>query len=766
MLPKLYCGESSRRRHAGGRVVACVSKSALALLSLVAGVCVAWAGDDLRDWREPASSARLVFARPPQEKIVLLSGPAILDAARVVDGTAWAGKVPRPVCLIWSDATNAFFLVECSGVPEQQEVAVYLLTNALPQQPDAFVCDPLPVRFFAQRTAGQDLPVSQEQMRILDTRVDRPPVYQSLADFEARDGAPTGWYRGDWQRKNHLVQLSSWVRFPTAGRYVFSLNAGQPVWLTVDDEPVLNSCASLRGGTTRSPAREISAGMHYVVARGVSQQNLRIAVGWTREDGTADPGVFAVAGGAKVRARWELRDSRLHAFAAAAVAPAYTFEGVTNVFVPMTLTSRSVSREGLPVTNCSWRLDGSPLGVGAACSIVLCAAPGVSRIELTVADNQGNTAQDMVPVTLDGLPRYQYEVSGRLVGVPAVGYGEDPVRPEIYVRATSPDDIDFLAEATIERVNGSVTKIAGLVNIARSWGRLVLPVGEADAFNRISWRVLHGGVVVDRGATVFEHAPFQRLPDALDGDMLCFRTNRLMLVARRASAGISPAFDGVRPGQRVLLLDGFLSPDVDPNPGARLDRAMSNLCGRLSAVSSTNAGIMADATLPVPAAAVRYQRVDLQSLEGGACAGDGMARLQALAQVGALLPADVVVVAPAFESLGQGETLAQYERRLAALVGLLTGPANAVVVLVTPPPFAILPGCEGLAASGVRPPDSRQLAEIICRVADAYGLPVVDLYTRGMTAGEEHPMIRGSALSDTGMEQTIEALRRVLCGKR
>lgn len=763
---KLYFDGSSRRVSTGGRMAACLS--AMAFFALVAVGGSALADDNLRDWRESASPARLVFVRAMQERISLLAGPSTIDAASVVDAKAWSADIARPVRLVWSDATNAFFLVDVSGLPLQQEVFVYLLTNALPPLPDAFVCDPLPVRFYAQRTAGQDLPTSLEQMRILDTRVDRPPFYQALSDFEARDGLPTGWYCGDWQRKNHLVQLSSWLLFPSAGRYVFSLSTRQPVWLTVDDEPVLNSYDILRTGTNTSLARELSAGLHYVVARGVSQQNLRINVEWRMAGGATAAGVYPVTGAAKLRARWERRDRRLYALAVATIAPSYTFASVTNVFVPVTLTSRSVSRDGAPIT-CAWRLlqagGGCELGVGSSCPIVLCAAPEDRNIELTVADNHGHTAQDIVPVTLDGLPRIRYEVSGRMVGVPAIGYEEDTVHPEIHVRATSPDDIAFTVEATIERANGSRTNVAGVVKISRSWGRLVLPVGAADTFNRISWRVLHAGVVLDRGSTVFECAPFQSLPDALDGDVLCLRTNRLMLVARRASTGQAPVFDGVRPGQRLLLLDGFLVVEGETNLGARLDIALGNARGRLPAGSMTDTAVTTEATLPDKAASARYQRINLRAMEGD-CSPDGVARLLPLAQAGALLPADVVVVAPSFEALGQGETLAQFERRLATLVGLLAGPGRAVVVLVTPPPFAILPGCEGLAAVGVRPPEARQLAEMICRVADAYGLPVVDLYTRGMTAGEEAPMTRGSTLSAAGLEQALEALRLVLYGKR
>jgi hypothetical protein len=732
----------------GSRLCAFLSLGWMLLPALFPVVLLAQADSS---WREVTAPARLVFVRPAaQERFCLLTAPAQLAAGNVSGARAWSGDSVRPVRLVWADATNAFFLVDCRGVPERQEVALYLLPRADPQKPEAVISDPLPVRFYTQRTAGQDLPETWEQLQLLDTRVDRDPFYQDLPDFDAGDDSPTGWYRGDWQRKNHLFQLSSWVLFPATGRYVFGVKSAAPLWLTVDGERLLEHGASQRTAWAATRPREIAAGVHRVVVRGVSRRDLDVAAGWTLEGAKDAPGVVMVTGGEKVRARLERRDSRLHAFAVATPGTPYAFEGSPQVFVPVRLESRSVSLDGSPLA-CVWRARGREIGTGQACTVARCATSGVDCVELTVTDNRGNTAQDSVPMKLDGLARTRYHVSGRLVGVPAVGYGEDPVRPEIHVRATSPDKIDFTVEATIVRAGGSITNVTAVVDVVRSWGRLVLPADTADAFSRIDWRVLHGGEVVDRGSLVFDREPFRNWPDALDGDRLCTRSHALMLVARRASAAAAPPFEGMRPGQRLLLLDGFLAlaGAADTNLSARLDRVLADgLDG-------------AEEGPPSPDALARYQRVSLLALEANGSA-DGLARLMPLVQAGSFLPADVVVIAPSFDALGQGETLAQFERRLAALAGLFTGPGHATVMLVTPPPFAILPGCEGVTADGTCPPDARQLAEIICRVADAHGLPVADLYTSFMTATERVPLVRSGALTPAGMEQAAEALQRVL----
>ncbi len=727
-------------------------------LTLLALWPVAGQGQSYLAWREPAALARLVFVRPPQDEFCLVVAPVRTATAGVLlDGMAWAKDKRVPLGVIWSDATNLVFLADCRGVAARKEVALYLFDVAQLPVTNVPVADPGPVRFYAQRTAGQDFPVSWEQVQMLETRVDREPCLQGLPRFEAKEGAPSGWYRGDWQRKNHLFQLSSWVLFPVSGRYVFGMQSESPVWLQVDGVTVVGQVPTRQAGWTKAAPLLITAGLHQVVARGVTQQRLNFLADWQQEGYTNAPGVVAITGGLKVPARWEQRGDQLHVMAEITTEPTYTFVGVTNLFVPIWLESRSVSPDRRDLRHSWWLApDGMAtnaaagtmeLGQGARCPAVLSTAVGAWRIRLRVTDDIGHTAQDQICVPRASGPAHnQYMVAGRLVGVPPCGYEEDMVRPEIHVRATSPDTVKFQVEADILYANGKSTNVSAVVDIRQSWGRLLLPAASADAFQQITWRIRHAGVTLDQGAQIFERTPFRNLPTALDGELLLVSSNALMLVAQRASAGETAPFEGLRAGQRLLLLDGFLVPpdDQDMRLGKRLEALLT----------AADAGPMA-----------AYRRVSFQALEGAA-GTPGVARLQPLVQVSTLLPAEVVIVAPSFEALGQGESLAQYERRLAALVGLLAGPGRASVILLTPPPFAVLPGCEGLAAVGVAAPSARQLAEIICRVADAYGQPVADLYTVFMTAERRTPLLAEGVLTPEGLTLAGDVLRRVLAGPR
>ena len=714
-------------------------------------ICLAWGGlpvaaGESGEWSEPSASTRLVFNRPRQESFCLLAAPAWVDGAHVAGGKALSDGGSLPVRVAWTNAEAVTFLVDCRDAA-QTEIALYLLTNRVPACPDTDVIDPRPVRFFAQRTGGQDLPETWEQLQMLDVRVDGEPTMRAINSFDLDAERPSGWNRGDWQRKNHLIQLSGWVLLPAPGRMAFSVRSDAPMWLLVDDALAAQHGASERAQWTAGQPLTLPAGLHHVVLRGATRHGQQLAAEWTYNGRRGSDDVKLVTGGDFVRSRLERRDRSLQVLACATCGKPYTFEGITNVFVPVRLESRSVSRAGRPLTSV-WQYDGRTLGTGRVLRATLPASHLQAHVTVTVTEAGGATAQDRVTLSTDIQPRYCYCVSGRLVGVPAVGYGEDPVQPEIHVRATSPDDIDFRVEAAVEMAGGITTNISGCVDMTRSWGRLMLPAGTADSLRRITWRISQDGVTLDTGSTLFDRPPFHGLPDALDGETLRTRGDSVMLVARHASAGDALPFDGVRSGQRVVILDGFLA------SGNPVSNAAARLEARLGRVDETD-----------PDSAVNLQRFDLQTLETGPSL-NGVANLMPLVQASSWLPAQVVLVAPSCEALGQGEPLALYERRLSSLVGLLAGPGHATVVLVTPPPFAVLPGCSGAALPGLRPPDAHQLAELICRVADANGLPVVDLYTGFMTADPDHVWLARDALTPAGIELAADMLRRVLYGPR
>ena len=695
------------------------------------------------NWVDEAASARLVFRMPPKEAFCLVTAPARMDRDFLTGSSAWTASGKRDFRLVWADDQHIQFLIQCGGVATQQEATLYLRAGTAPPViPDTGLIDPTPVCFTAVRAGGQDLPATWEQLQMLETRVDSDPVTRSLASIKADENEPSGWQRDDWQRRNNLVRFKTWFSIPTAGRVLFGLRTGQAHWLLVDGVPLMDPPAQRRSDWNWSRPTPLAVGLHRVEVRGVVREQLRLATQWRMEGRNDASGVFPITGGEEVRARFERRDHRLHALAVATPESTYTFDGTTNTFTFVKLESRSVSWDRRPMT-AVWQLDGSIVGTGLTVRTVLANRSRTARIGLTVTDDRGHVAQDEQQVPADAPPRKVYRVSGRLFGVPPVAYEDDPVRPVIQVRASSPDNIDFNVSARIDRGSAPGTNLTGFVDIVRTWGRWTLPQEPAGAIRRIVWQVEHAGVVVDAGTTVVERTPFQFLPDAMDGDNLRYKNETVSLIARRASAGNPIPVEKVCAGQRVLLLDGWLASFAVGRTQnvVRLDQ-------RLSRVVEND-----------PGTAVAFRRVDLRAMEKDDSA-EGVARLQPLVQVGALLPADVIVIAPTFYALSEGDSTELFERRLSALVGLLTGPGHAQVFLVTPPPF-------DHDRFYVRLPDSREMAEIVCRVADAYGMPVVDLYTGFLGADSDEAWTDGTGvLTAGGLEQATTMIRNALYGRQ
>jgi hypothetical protein len=150
----------------------------------------------------------------------------------------------------------------------------------------------------------------------------------------------------------------------------------------------------------------------------------------------------------------------------------------------------------------------------------------------------------------------------------------------------------------------------------------------------------------------------------------------------------------------------------------------------------------------------KWQVVDVQAVEQSEAAS-GMSLLLPFVAVKAALPASVILYAPSFFGVSREGGTAGFERRLAAMTGLLAGPACARprVLLVVPPAFDVLPGCgcEPGNAPCTHAAEARKYAEIVVRVADAHGVETVDLFTAFLTAGADVPLVKNGALTAAGV---------------
>jgi hypothetical protein len=685
---------------------------------------------------------------------MLVHLPARVGAAYVADARAWREGSRRPARVVWADDNDVYVLVDCQGANPGATFMLYALAGPRPAAISTEgPVDPTPIRVMTRRAFGQDPPMNADQLRMMEARADAAVKVFAVNEFTrvtdsssySRDGD------GNWERYPRLVRLTTWLMAPTDGRWVFTLKGDNAAWLRIDEIQAAEQTYS-RGREQWLGGKPLALkrGLHRLIVDTVAtaRGGYSLAVAWRRADAASgsNADLTQITGGALAEGRIERRDGDLHAFAQATRGASYRFIGCPDVFMPVKLRSASVSWSGARLTSVWQDASGRALGTGAEVETVLSGGSPSVPVRLTVSDASGHSATDTVDVAADRIPAVEYGLASRLQGAPPFCYGEDPVLPELHLRATSPDAITFDVAAVIEFAAGHSTNICGRVQLVRSWGRLMLPTGRAEDFRAIRWQVLHGGKTVQSGAWVFDAAPFEAMPETVDGDTLRRAGEGVTFLARRASAGDVRRVAGLQaPEQSLLLLDGFLAP---PEAAPELDRLLAT-------------------GLP-GGRRVNYRRISLQTLEFDDDSA-GVARLMPFTQLNELLPADIVVLAPSLDSLRAGENLAIFERRLAALAGLICGPGKSILILVAPPAFDVLPGCGCVHDPAGRPcphaRDGRAFAEVVMRVADAYGLAVADLYTPFITSVSVDPLVRNGALTSPGVVQAARVLRRAIYGR-
>jgi hypothetical protein len=689
----------------------------------------------------------LVFARPPEQDYCWLRMPVRLpDGSAVRSVRAAASGGGRPCRVLAVSSNDMALLVNCAGLPAGSPVAVYAITNGPQAAPDAPFCDPLPVEVIVRRAGGHGAPPSWSNVVFLANRR-APQVVFRLPAFEpVASESPHAWHKGGWERPTYLAQFRSWLVVAAAGVYRFGVRGEFGTYLLVDGQVVAQQADAREDDL--SPGREVylAAGLHRIEVFTIGEHRLRVGVAWMqpgRSSWESLPAACLAAGAAPVPTRFEQLGKVLHAAASWTLAPSYRFCDSPVQFTPVRFDSLHANWEGGSNVTCEWFFRGRSLGRGASLRHVF-AEIGLLPVELRLRNALGIRSATVLLVDVPERASSEYRVAAGLVGLPAVCYEDDAVRPEIHVRSTVPTEVPLEARAILVRSDGREETVAAAVAIDRTWGRLVLPAGHARDLLSVSWEIDHAGVAVARGRLRLLRPPFAALPAGLDGDLLLCDGDPCVLVPRQGSRGVVETTAAVRPGQRLVILDGFSgegSPPADDLSGFDR-RLLDSLAAAFHGGGATND--------------LRYQRITFSTLLAP-LQSQGYDRLAPLARVGECRDADVVVVAPDCAAARSGtETPAEFERRLAALVGLLRDGVGAEVVLVTPPPG------NPSATDGNADP-GRALAEIVMRVADAGGASVADLYTLCRTsspASEVPAVLPGDAVRSLA----AEAIARLLAG--
>ncbi len=734
------------------------------MLAVLLAATVAWrASAQAPDppWRHADAPLRAVFRLPEGQRFALVELPAMcLSNAPLARAAAYHGQAARPVRVAAVASNTVSLLVNGDGLPAGAEIALYAFTNGPAARPDTAFADPQPVSVTILKAGANEAPPTWEAMKFMATRPDTVRarfLLEGLIPVASAEDGPRKWYQGSWKRPVYVARLAGRMLLPADGEYRFASRGHHPLYLLIGGRLVFQAGSRRRSDDDWALSSPVTlpAGMAEYAVLTLCDRSIPLRMGWIppgAKEVTELPPTLLLTGAGPVAARLERFGATLHAGADFTLEPSYAFHGSETRFTPVTLRSLHVAWEGTRDVSCRWMAGNTPLADTPVCRLIA-TNQGVLAVGLVVSNAQGAVDSARLDVGIPETIGSEYRLATRLQGVPAICYDDDPVQPELHLRGTAPDTLPLELSAWITPREGAERRYHETVRLRQGWTRLVLPVGTAHDFAAIRWEVGHAGVTLQTGTLRFLRQPFEALPGDLDGDYLVCGDAPCVLLPRRASSGQPPPFAGLRAGQQVTLLDGFLAPPGlgGADNGAAFDRQF------LSDIQVFGAHIPG-----LTAHSVRYRRQSLREL-GADLSARTPARLAPLARLALLQPSDIVVVAPDMHGPAAGETLDDFERRLAALAGLLRDALPAQVVLMTPPP-GLLPA-EMLPTAQPGGDPMRPHAEAVLRVADALGITVADFYTMCRTR-EATPAVVDGALTDAGRRLAAETLARTLASGR
>jgi hypothetical protein len=665
---------------------------------------------------------------------------------------AFLTKSECAAAVVWRDDNELTVLVNASEAKRKQIIRIYpVLGDAAIMAGTSAVTDPTPLRGTARRTAGMDLPSSLADVKTLKTRCDGKERRFAVKDFSQLGDTFEDWFRGDWTRKNHLVNLQTWLLVPSDGKYMFGLAGVAPAWLLVDGRETLAHPDGMpHDQWTSGDEVPLKAGLRHVSIMTVCRQKIDTGLAWKRvgEPGTAT-NVTMVTGGDLRVGRWERRDRTLHPFATVESGAAYRFAGMEDMFVPFTLKDGSacwgtnhtarweVVSRGQGSGSRGQGAGVRKLGEGETVTAVILASQLPASAKLTAAASSGETEVYGVDIEYDGPVWNVWDVTTRMAGVPAVCYEDDRVNPIIRMRTSANDGMPYELCSEFQWRSKPVEKRSQKLMTNNGWASVYTGEVEAGEIECISWSLRHHGVEISNGATRFVREPYDFLPDMISGESLKYDGKFVVLLASKVSRGdIAPASAPQSDGGTVVL-DGFMYGGMGHGMGGN---------------SASNA----------------WQILDLREAEQERAA-TGSALLMPFAALKRVLPASLVVYAPSLTGVSREDGTGAFERRLSGMTGLVAGPAGGSprVLLVVPPQFDVLPDCgcspgEGPCEHAAK---ARDYAETVIRVADAHGIETVDLFTAFQTASPQMPLIRNGMFTEAGTALAETLIRKKILAR-
>lgn len=698
-----------------------------ALISLVTAVAAGTTRGQT-EWLLPDYPARILFTvSAPAGRQVLLP---IASDDMVPRPTAFVAfdpaRQPIPCRLVFSNAANAWLLIETDIVEKRHPYTVYCGT---PGSPDVsappMVPDPAPVSVQFAKFESKAVPLTWDQMRYLYKNAGKKHQLQYVTSFQAlANNAHPG--------AGGLMVMRATVLCRRSGTYGFMIDDANAAFLLIDGE-MATSCSDQAQPTPRRTNDTVSLveGPHlFEIFRSHSRANTGLRLLWRRPD---DAGFAPIPDESLLTAhivhpiRRENIDKTLHASFTFRKDQAYSFLKRATVFTPVKFKAASVN---WLTTNLQtrWDFGDGAEDVGESVEHVY-AGLNRYRVTMEVRDRLGFVSRCSALVDCRQEIPSVLPFSATVTMLPAVCYPTDAVEPAVRVAGDLSPAMAMELTWDIQALRGSSENKSRTLSVGREAQSVVLLKGPAGEFAGVRWRITHCAAVVASGAIDFSQPPFGTAPWKIDGDGLATADGaRLALVPieHRGIVAQPPIEVPSNYGRIVCLDDSLAAPGylLDTNYPT-YDRMLADLIARPGAPRFAYLPLMGfDSDMPEAQTTLAWLT----------CAAEKISTNE------------LYILSLGLNAMLTDQEPGIFERQLAALCDLITISKRSAVLLVTPPPYPQLVD------------RIRQYAVAIKRVADARCIPIADLFTAFKGQDDDAPPLFATGfLGPTAAGQNLAA---------
>lgn len=706
------------------------------------------------EWLKPEYPRRAVFSIPKDAGLYLLVDVPLGDrpaAAQSFECVSASGS-SRPCRLVYGDEKQASVLV-CTGSGAEGIHELYY--GAPGTKGKAEVTDPVPVGVSVHRSSAKGIPNAWEKMHYMAgqsraaSKILRQHYFgkieglnvEATGEKQRRESPSSSW-------KYPIVRLRSHVLCSESGPYRFGINCTDAGFVLLNGEvaaswPGEHSAGSFKSG----PPVYLDAGIHELSVYTKAKYTPYATVGWqppSAEKMQSIPHRTLVCATRVTEPRCEIQEEKLHPDFLAIPSYAYAFRNHRSVFTPVRFRSRTTYAASSKLTY-SWDFGDGRKSEGSAVNHVFAEARK-HEVTLTVSDEDGAKSVCKKVIDLRMIqPRY-YALAAEVEGLPAVCYPKDPVVPVVtvhWVAAYSsvskamPKDIVMQLTWSVEGDEGAEDSGSKDLSMTDVPIQVALAGTNVSSISRISWDISHHGVSVVSQIVNFVRPPFGDEVSRVEAEKLFNSAGeRLILVpALRSEKLEQPAISTEHAYGRIICLDDSLAAS-----GMHSDANEKVYHNVLSEIMDGSDG-------------PSVEHVQLTDWDESTEAYGPLQRIREIATA-ASENVEVVVLSLGLQDIVHQKDPAEFERHAAALSDLVWGTMKCPVVWVTPPPYTA-------TTIEVRP-----FAAAVQRVAQARNMPVADLYSAFMSAGDDREaLFRGKdefSLSVQGHYLAARAIARAL----